>query len=288
MRDSYSISELCQALEVSRSAYFAAKKRPLSRRAQDNQQLLHQIHLIHAHRHTRCYGSPRMTRALQAMGTTCSENRVAKIMRSQGLRARMRKPFRPKTTTPDHRACPSPNLLAQAPAPSAPGQQLVSDITYIPTREGWLYLALIIDLYSRCILGWKLSTSLHAQLVMGALQCALHSRLLTKGAIFHSDRGCQFSAASTRQLLALHDLRQSMSAKGYCYDNAYAESTFASLKAELFLHDLPFETQAQARTAIFDYIESFYNRTRLHSSLGYRSPLSVLKDHFQKNQTSLN
>ena len=288
MRVSYSISELCQALDVSRSAYFAARTRPLSRRAQDNQQLLAQIQSIHAHRHTRCYGSPRVTRALHTMGHACSVNRVARIMRSQGLRARKRKPYRPKTTTPDHQACPSPNLLAQASAPTAPGQQVVSDITYIPTREGWLYLVVIVDLFSRCILGWNISTSLHAKLVLGALQRAIQSRLLTKGAIFHSDRGCQFSAAPTRQQLTLHGLRQSMSAQGYCYDNAYAETTFASLKGELFVHEQPFETQAQARTAIFDYIESFYNRTRLHSSLGYRSPLSVLKDHFQKKQTSLN
>ena len=155
MRKNFPITELCEALGVSRSGYHNLGKREPSRRRRANEQLLHQIRIIHSDRHTRCYGSPRMTRELRALGIGCSENRVARIMRSKDLRACPRRPFRPKTTQPDHAAHPSPNLLSEAGSPSAPGAQLVSDITYIPTREGWLYLAVVIDLFSRAILGWK-------------------------------------------------------------------------------------------------------------------------------------
>src|SRR5205823_1175285 len=164
-------------------------------------QLLVQMKAIHAHRHTRCYGSPRMTRELRARGQACSKNRVARLMQSHGLRARPRRPFRPKTTTPDHGAYPSPNLLAEAAIATTPGAQLVSDITYIPTAEGWLYLAVVIDLFSRSVLGWKLSESLHSELVTTAISRALDTGLVAQGAIFHSDRGCQYSAAVTRALL---------------------------------------------------------------------------------------
>jgi transposase InsO family protein len=279
MRDSFSIVELCDALKASRSGYYASRAAALSSRAASSLQLLEHMRSIHAHRHTRSYGSPRMTRQLLDLGLPCSENRVARLMRSDGLRARPRKPFRPKTTDPDHAAHPSPNLLAAEPPARAPGLQLVSDITYIPTREGWLYLAVVMDLFSRSILGWKLSESLHTDLVTAAIQRALSSRLIPKNAIFHSDRGCQYSAASTRQLLTRHGLRQSMSAAGYCYDNAFAESFFASLKADLLLDRHPFASKASAATALFDYLESFYNRRRLHSSLGFLSPSAFLHHH---------
>lgn len=154
------------------------------------------------------------------------KNRVARLMRIAGLRARPRRPFRPKTTMPDHGAHPSPNLLAEAALVTAPGVQLVSDITYIPTAEGWLYLAVVIDLFSRSVLGWKLSESLHSELATSAISRALDSGMVMRGAIFHSDRGCQYSAAVTRALLDRAGLRQRMSAKGYCYDNAFAESAF--------------------------------------------------------------
>jgi putative transposase len=165
---------------------------------------------------------------------------------------------------------------------------LVSDITYIPTREGWLYLAVVIDLFSRAILGWKLSDSLHAALVVDAATRAIDSGLVPRGAIFHSDRGCQYSAAITRELLARHGLRQSMSAKGYCYDNAFSESAFASLKSEVLGDGLPFDSKRAATTALFDYFETFYNRRRLHSSLGYLSPNAFLNIHFQNQNPHLN
>jgi len=205
-----------------------------------------------------------MTRALPALGKSCSENRVARIMRSAGLRTRPRKPFHPRTTRTDHRACPSPNLQKDEGPPCASGQQVVSDITYIPTSEGWLYL------------------------VTGAIEEALHTGLLAEGSLFHSDRGSQYTAGPTRQLLARHGLRQSMSARGDCYDNAFAESLFATIKSELLPEGLTFETKARARTELFDYIETFYNRTRLHSALGYKSPSAFLKEHFSNLKNRLN
>jgi putative transposase len=288
MRDSFAITELCVAFGVSRSGYHALRRRPMGPRAQHTKKLLHQMNAIHDHRHTRSYGSPRMTHELRSLGLSCSENRGARLMRTVHLRARARKPFRPRTTHPDQAAKPSPNLLAAAGPASAPGRQLVSDITYIPTREGWLYLALVIDLFSRSILGWKLSGSLHTEVVTGALQRALSTGLIGKDAIFHSDRGCQYSALATRQLLARHGLRQSMSAAGYCYDNAYAESAFASLKNELLPEGQHFASKAAASSALFDYRETFYNRKRRHSALNYQSPRAFLDSYFQNQNPNLN
>ena len=288
MRDEYSVVELCRVLGVSRSGYYAYRKRSPSPRALENQHLLRDIKDIHNHRHTRCYGSPRMTHQLRHAGHSCSVNRVARIMRRAGISARPRKAFRPRTTTPDHSACASPNRLAKAGNPETPGAQVVSDITYIPTAQGWLYLAVVIDLFSRSIIGWRLSDSLHAQIVTEAIEEADRSGLLGPGTIFHSDRGCQYSATLTRSKLAQRQWIQSMSAKGYCYDNAFAESTFASLKNELLPNRQIFKSKAQARNAVFDYIETFYNRKRLHSSLGYKSPVTFLNEHFQMSDQSVN
>jgi putative transposase len=287
MRDHFSITDLCEALGVCRAAYYGAAKGASGRRAEENARLLKEIESTHAHRHTRCYGSPRMTRELQNRGLRCSENRVARLMRRHGLRARPRKPFRPRTTRPDHAAHPSPNLLAKAGVPTAPGTQIVSDITYIPTREGWLYLAVVIDLFSRAIVGWSVSESLHTDLVLAALRQAFTTGMVASNAIFHSDRGCQYSATATRQLLLRQGLRQSMSATGYCYDNAFAESAFASLKSEMLDDSQPFESKALARTALFDYLQTFYNRKRLHSALDYQSPHAFLNRHSQIQSSPL-
>jgi transposase InsO family protein len=288
MRTDFSLTELCEALEVSRSGYLARIARPRSQRDQANDQLLEQIKVIHDHRHTRCYGSPRMTRELRGQGRPCSKNRVARLMRLHGMQARPRRPFRPRTTAPDHAAHPSPNLLAKAGPPQAPGTQIVSDITYIPTAEGWLYLAVVIDLFSRCILGWKLSESLHSDVVTDALSRALATGLIGKGAIFHSDRGCQYTSSEVRGLLAKAGFLQSMSAKGYCYDNAFAESTFASIKNEALPETQCFSSKREASTALFDYLQTFYNRRRLHGSLDYLSPEAFLRKYFQKQNPSLN
>ena len=288
MRSNFSITELCDALEVSRSGYSARSVRPPSLRAEANEELLEKMKPIHEHRHTRVYGSPRMTRELNAQGHCCSENRVARLMALYDMRARPRRPFRPKTTQPDHAAHPSPNLLAKAQPPNAPGLQIVSDITYIPTAEGWLYLAVVIDLFSRCILGWKLSESLHSGLVAAAITRTLDTGLIQKQAIFHSDRGCQYSSSQIRNLLAEANLRQSMSAKGYCYDNAFAESAFASIKNEALPDSQSFPSKQAATTALFDYLATFYNRRRSHSSLGYLSPCDFLNNYFQNQNPALN
>lgn len=288
MRKNYPITELCEALGVSPSGYHAAKKRPESRRTSENALLLKTMTSIHEHRHTRSYGSPRMTAELRAQGYRVSENRVARLMRRSALRARPRRPYRPKTTRPDQAAHPSPNLLAKADPPVSPGTHLVGDITYIPTREGWLYLAVVIDLFSRAILGWKIADSLHSEIVTGALQRAIRTGHIAAGAIFHSDRGCQYTASQTRDLLHRHGVLQSMSAAGYCYDNAFAESAFASLKAELPDAEAPFPSKQAARLAIFDYIETFYNRRRRHTSLGSISPFDYLQIHFTTQNKNLN
>ena len=288
MRSNYSLRELCDCLEVSRSGYLAWKSRAPSAREQANDRLVSQMGLIHSHRHLKCYGSPRMTLELREQGLRCSENRVARLMRNKGLRARPRRPFRPKTTTPDHAAAPSPNLLSEAGAAHAPGQHLVSDITYVPTAQGWLYLAVVIDQFSRLIVGWKLGNSLHTNLVTAALDQALASGLVTPGSLFHSDRGSQYSAAQLRKLLINVKLVQSMSAKGYCYDNAMAESFFASFKNEALPQNGRFDNHLQASRAVFDYIECFYNRRRRHTSLGGIAPITFLNQFFQNQKPSLN
>ena len=288
MKGAYSIKELCAALGVSRSGYHAACARPVAPRLAANEKLLVRMQAIHAHRHTRSYGSPRMARELQNTGSVCSVNRVARVMRSAGLRVRARAPYRPKTTQADHAAAPSPNLLAQSQPAEKPGTHLVSDITYIPTREGWLYLAVVVDLFSRSILGWSVAETMHATLVTDALGRAINSGQVVRGALFHSDRGCQYSATLTRSCLAHHGLRQSMSAKGYCYDNAFAESCFASIKSEGLDEGRPFDSKAIACRAVFDYLACFYNRKRLHSSLGYLSPQNFLDLYFQSQPTHLN
>jgi transposase InsO family protein len=288
MRAQFPITDLCHALGVCRSGYLAARCRKPGPRARANAELVAAIKTVHAHRHMRTYGSPRLTRELQARGQRCSRHRVARLMRLHGLAARPRRSFCPKTTTQDRTASPSPNLLAQAGPPMAPGTQIVSDITYIPTAEGWLYLAIVLDLYSRAILGWKVADSLHTELVTGALEKALATGLIAVGAIFHSDRGSQYSAQKTRTLLAQAGLRQSMSAKGYCYDNAFAESAFATIKADVLPAYQSFASRPAARLALFDYLETFYNRHRRHSSLDHQAPNTVLHQYFQNLKPHLN
>ncbi len=288
MKGSYSIKELCEALGVSCSGYHAACVRPVAPRLVANEKLLGRMKIVHSDRHTRAYGSPRMAKELQAGGSPCSVNRVARVMRAAGLRVSARSPYRPKTTQADHAAAPSPNLLTQAAPAAEPGTHLVSDITYIPTKEGWLYLAVVIDLFSRAILGWSVAETMHATIVTDALQRAMSSGQVQRGALFHSDRGCQYSAAVTRSCLARYGLRQSMSAKGYCYDNAFAESCFASLKSEVLDQGHPFSSKQAARIALFDYLACFYNRKRFHGSLGYLSPQNFLDLYFQSQPTHLN
>ena len=208
-------------------------------------------------------------------------------MREQGIFVSPRKAFRPRTTKVDKTARIAPNHLAKACAPHAPGQQLVSDITYLRTKQGWLYLSIIVDLFSRAVISWDLSDSLAAESVGKAIKKAQENGSMQPGCIFHSDRGCQYTSDHVRKTLG-RGIQQSMSAKGYCYDNAFAETCFATIKAEMLPDSQIFESKLDARRAVFDYIETFYNRTRRHSSLGQISPLQFLQLYNKKQNVHLN
>ena len=287
MRDNpendYTVAEYCEAFEVSTSGYYRWRKRTPSPREVEDARILDSIHEIHAHRHTRCYGSPRMARELRSKGFTCGENRVARIMREAGVRGAFRRPFRPATTKQEGAAPPIPNLLKHV-EPTAPGQVLAGDITYVATREGWLYLAVVIDLFGRRVPGWKIGDDLSTPLVSAAIQKAAQHCPFATGAFFHSDRGCQYTSAEFGSACSRLGLSRSLSRTGNCWDNAWSESFFASLKSECFPENGIFESKTLARRAIFDYLETFYNRSRLHSSLGYLSPDDYVARHYQNPQ----
>jgi transposase InsO family protein len=219
--------------------------------------------------HQQRYGSPRVTRVLRQEGLRCGENRVARLMREQALAARRKRAFRPRTTRAG--AIAAPNLLKGV-EPSRPDQVWASDITYVATREGWLYLAVILDLFSRKVVGWKVGETLEAALVVTALRNALARRQPPRGLIFHSDRGSQYSSEAVKQPLTLLGAHLSMSGRGNCYDNATVEAFFSTLKTEAFPSDQVFATKADARRELFEYIEVYYNNLRLHSGLGYQTP----------------
>ena len=266
----FPVAQLCAVLGVSRSGYYAWLKRPPSQRQHANEQLWTLI--VQAHKKGRCaYGSPRVTRALKMQKHSCGRHRVARLMRQHGLRGLQKRAFRPPTTDSDHPLPIAPNRLKERGAPCAPNQVWVSDITYIATAQGWLYLAAIMDLYSRKIVGWATADHLKTSLVGQALQRALHRRRPAAGLLHHSDRGCQYASDDYRQLLDRHGLLPSMSAAGHCYDNASMESFFSTLKTEL-IHRRQWLTHAEVNLALFDYLEVFYNRQRLHSALDYQSP----------------
>jgi transposase InsO family protein len=271
MAQEYSILDLCLVLGVPRSSYYAWRARPPSPRAVQNEVLRQKLaHLFVAHR--KVYGSPRLAVCLQREGIPCSRNRVARHLRALQLKARQKRAFRPKTTDAHHDQPIAANRLAQTAPPKSANRVWVSDITYVFTTQGWLYLAAVMDLYSRKIVGWASSASLEAHLVQAALQQALASRRPAPGLLHHSDRGSQYASRSYRRLLKTCQIRPSMSAQGHCYDNAAMESFWSTLKTE-WLHQQTFSTRQQAHSAIFDYIETFYNPKRLHSALGYHSPV---------------
>lgn len=288
MRDYYKVTELCDALEVSRSGYYKSIRIKPSERMKENQRIVDEMKQIHQERFKNAYGSPRMTVELQNRGFTCSENRVARLMREAGLMARHKAAFRPKTTVQDPDRIPAPNRLTEIGAPSQPGEVFVSDITYVATREGWLYLAVTMDLYSRRIAGWHLAESMKTDLVIEAAQKAVVGTEACSGAIFHSDRGCQYTSQQMRTWLNQRGMLSSMSAAGYCYDNATCESLFATLKREAFPTGCVFDSKREARLTIFEYLETFYNRERIHTSLGNQPPESFLTNHFQPSPITLN
>ena len=260
---------MCRVLSISVSSYYQWRKRPLSTRAQENEQLAAKIQQIYTD-NRRLYGSRRVTAALHQQGWTCNRKRVSRLMRLHNLRGCERRKRRIVTTRTDADNPVAANLLQQDFTANRPNQTWLADITYIPTQEGFLYLASLEDMFSRKIVGWAMDEHMEKTLVEQALQMALTNRPSITDLVHHSDRGSQFTSFTYGRLLQKHGIIPSMSATGNCYDNAMKESFFATLKTECV--DQPFATRAQARTAIFEYIEAFYNRQRLHSSLGYLSP----------------
>lgn len=271
MSAQYPIVDLCLVLGVPRSSYYAWRIRPPSRLAQQNEVLRTELaSLFVAHR--KVYGSPRLAVCLQRAGIPCSRNRVARHMQALHLKARAKRAFKPKTTDANHDQPIAPNRLAQTSPPRSANRVWVCDITYVGTAQGWLYVAAVMDLYSRKIVGWASSDSLETALVSQAFQQAWRSRRPAPGLLHHSDRGCQYASGPYRELLKACHIQPSMSAAGHCYDNAAMESFWSTLKTE-WLHQHHFTTRPQAHSAIFDYIETFYNPKRLHSALGYHSPV---------------
>jgi putative transposase len=268
-RGTWPVRLLCDTLEVSTAGYYAWRQRPTSARQQRRDALVVDIRSIHAEVKAR-YGSPRVHAELKARGQDCCVNTVAKLMRDHGIAAKTARKFR-CTTDSNHDLPVAANLLDRQFDPASANESWVADITYVPTREGWLYLAAVEDLYSRMVVGWSMADHMESRLVVDALEMAVQRRLPGEGLLAHSDRGSQYASEHYQLLLAKHGIACSMSRRADCWDNAPMESFFASLKKEL-VHGADFATRAEARAAIFEYIEAFYNTKRRHSSLGYVSP----------------
>lgn len=267
-RADFPVRILCAVLGVSRSGFYRWAREPVGRVRRRREALLARIRAVHQ-RSRATYGSPRVQRALAGEGDAPCRNTVASVMRAHGIRALTRRGFRVRTTDP----CPAaaPDLVNGRFSAEKPDRVWAGDITYIPTDEGYVYLAGVMDLFSRRIVGWSMAANLGQELVIAALRMAVGRRSPPPGLIYHSDRGSQYASAAFRRLLARHGMLPSMSRRGNCYDNAAVESLWSTIKREL-VHPRTFHTRAQARAAIFDYIEIFYNRQRLHSVLGYQSP----------------
>ena len=268
-RNEFPATLMCRMLGVSSSGYYAWRKRPPSKREMANRELYKKIEVVYNENH-KVYGSPRIYHALKKQGVVCSENRVARLMRLRGLRARQTKRF--KVTTKRNKAHPvAPNLLNRDFKANRPNQKWLTDITYILTLEGWLYLAAVLDLYSRRIIGWAMSDRMTSNLTVDALKMAIVQRQPELALLHHSDQGSQYTDGTYQALLKDHGIQVSMNGVGTWYDNAPMESFFGTLKSE-WVHHRSYRTRDQARSDIFYYIEAFYNRRRLHSSLGYFSP----------------
>jgi putative transposase len=271
-RTTWPVTFQCEVLAVSRSGYYAWRKRPPSAAAERREQLTDEIRTAYAVGRE-AYGSPRVHRELLGQGTKCDRKTVAKLMKQAGIQAKTVKKFRVSTTDSNHRQPIAENVVNRDFAPPAPNRTWVADITYVPTQEGWLYLAAVEDLYSRKIVGWSMSERIDSRLVVDALEMAVERQLPGDGLIAHSDRGVQYASEHYRELLTRHGITCSMSRRGNCWDNAPMESFFATLKKEL-IHLENYETRAAARHSIFEYIEVFYNRVRRHSALNYLSPVN--------------
>jgi putative transposase len=275
-RRTWPVQVMCRVLEVSRSGFYAWGGRPASPRARRNQQLVEKIRQVHeANRHL--YGSPRVHRALLVEGQAVSRNTVAKLMRLARIRAQSGRRFVPRTTDSRHGKAVADNKLARDFTAEAADRKWLADITYVPTAEGWLYLAAVLDAFSRRVVGWSMADHMETGLAAGALDMAVKRRRRPRGPgeglVHHSDRGVQYASDDYQAVLARHGIDCSMSGRGDCHDNAMMESFWATLKGEL-VHQRRYATRQEARQSISEYIEAFYNRKRLHSSLGYVSPES--------------
>jgi putative transposase len=270
-RDSFPVTLMCRVLGVSRSGFYAACGRRPSRRTREDQRLTVAIRTVHRQSRRR-YGSPRVHAELRAQGVRCGRKRVARLMRADGLRAKKRRRFR-VTTHSDHAHAPAPNLVARqfGVGPQQAQRVWAADLTYLPTAEGWLYLAVILDVATRRVVGWAVRASLHQEVTLAALDSAL-SREGGGSAVHHSDRGVQYASGAYRERLAAHGIAVSMSRRGDCWDNAVVESFIATLKWEL-VADADWRTRRHAARALFEYLEVWYNRQRRHSSLGYQTPV---------------
>jgi putative transposase len=266
----FPVDVCCDVLEVSRSGYYAWSRRPRSARAGRREELAAKIRGVHE-QNRGVYGSPRVCQVLKSQGERVCENTVADIMKERRIRARRKRSFVPRTTDSAHHRPLADNVLARQFDAPRPDRKWAVDITYIPTDEGWLYLAGVIDLCSRRVVGWSMADHMRVELVSDALGMAVARRDPGAGLLHHSDRGSQYASDDYQRLLAGRGITCSMSGRGDCWDNAVMESFWATLKTELVHHEC-YATREQARRSIFEYIEVFYNRQRLHSSLGYVSP----------------
>lgn len=262
---------MCDVLQVSRSGYYSWLQRPPSKRSAENERLVEQIKDIHR-QSRQTYGSPRIHDELQDMKIICSQNRVARLMRQHGIAAEKKRKFI-RTTDSNHALPVAPNRLNQQFEVDRPDVVWTADITYIWTGQGWLYLAVVLDLFSRRVVGWSMAPSLERTLVIDALKMAIAARNPAEGLIHHSDRGSQYASDDYQKLLQENKMIASMSRRGNCYDNAPTESWFATLKREL-VYRTSYTTHPQARQDIFEYVEVWYNRQRKHSAIGYKSPVA--------------
>lgn len=277
---------MCRVLQVSRGGYYNWVKRqeePPSRREMANQELTAAIQTTFK-RSRGTYGAPRIHAELNNAGTPCGLNRVARLMRKAGIKAGRRRAYKVTTTLSKHNYPVAPNTLNRQFWAAGPNEKWVGDITYLKTREGWLYLAAVLDIYSRKVVGWAMDKHMEEGLVASALQMATTHRQPREGVLHHSDRGSQYAAHEYQQLLEAHKMRVSMSRKGDCYDNAVMESFWATLKAECATG--VYNSRAEARQSIFEYVEVWYNRQRRHSALGYSSPEAFEQRYFESNPVS--
>ena len=273
MKAEHPITALCQALEVSASGYYDWQDRASAPSPRRLQEALLRTEIARIHNQSRqTYGAPRLQRQLRTQGRRHGRNRIARLMRQEGLCGRQQKRYRVRTTDSKHDQPIAPNRLAQLPAASRPNEIWVADITYVSTAQGWVYVAAILDLYSRRIVGWAVSQQINTALVLMALNMALCHRQPPAGLVFHSDRGVQYASLEYRQRLSSAQMIASMSRKANCYDNATMEAFWSTLKLEM-IYRRDFQDARQVRGALFDYIEVFYNRQRLHSALDYRTPV---------------